>query len=87
MNDRLVCADGGNPDPTTTGGKNLAKAKALELVGWSYPRHLAGRAFGIVVHGDAMRRLRHWVNLRLSSRFRRERGSSPQANVIFNSSS
>lgn len=53
MMDRLVCADGGNPDPTTTGGKDPAKAKALELAGWSYPRHLAGRAFGVVVHGDA----------------------------------
>jgi multimeric flavodoxin WrbA len=53
MIDRLVCADGGNPDPTTTRGKNPAKAKALELAGWSYPRHLAGRAFAVVVHGDA----------------------------------
>jgi multimeric flavodoxin WrbA len=53
MIDRLVCADGGNPDPTTTAGKNPAKAKALELAGWSYPRHLAGRVFGVVVHGDA----------------------------------
>jgi multimeric flavodoxin WrbA len=53
MIDRLVCADGGNPDPTTTGGKNPAKAKALEMSGWSYPRHLANRVFAIVVHGDA----------------------------------
>ena len=52
MIDRLVCADGGNPDPTTTGGKDAARAKALELEGWSYPRHLAGRVFGVVVHGD-----------------------------------
>ena len=52
MIDRLVCADGGNPDPTTTGGKDPAKAKALELEGWSYPRHLKGRAFGVVTHGD-----------------------------------
>jgi multimeric flavodoxin WrbA len=50
--DRLVCADGGNPDPTSTGGKDPARAKALELEGWSYPRHLAGRVFGVVVHGD-----------------------------------
>jgi multimeric flavodoxin WrbA len=27
--DRLVCADGGNTDPTTTGGKDPAKAKEL----------------------------------------------------------
>jgi multimeric flavodoxin WrbA len=53
MIDRLVCADGGNPDPTTTGGKDPRKAKALELSGWSYPRHLADRVFAIVVHGDA----------------------------------
>ena len=52
MIDRLVCADGGNPDPTSTGGKNAQKAKALELEGWPYPKHLAGRAYGVVVHGD-----------------------------------
>src|ERR1700741_2202332 len=49
---RRVCADGGNPDPTTTHGKNPAKAKALELAGWKYPKHLAGRVYGVVVHGD-----------------------------------
>jgi multimeric flavodoxin WrbA len=53
MIDRLVCADGGNPDPTTTSIKDPVKAKALELEGWSYPRHLAGRVFSIIVHGDA----------------------------------
>ncbi len=53
MIDRLVCADGGNPDPTTTGGKNPRLAKELEMKGWDYPRHLAGRAFSVVVHGDA----------------------------------
>lgn len=53
MMDRLVCADGGNPDPTRTGGKDPARAKALELAGWEYPKHLAGRAFSVVVHGDA----------------------------------
>jgi multimeric flavodoxin WrbA len=53
MIDRLVCADGGNPDPTTTDGKNPRKAKELELKGWSYPRHLSGRLFSVVVHGDA----------------------------------
>jgi multimeric flavodoxin WrbA len=53
MIDRLVCADGGNPDPTSTSGKDPKKAKALELKGWPYPRHLAGRAFSVVVHGDA----------------------------------
>ncbi|MGH7852106.1 MAG: flavodoxin family protein [Candidatus Binatia bacterium] len=53
MIDRLVCADGGNPDPTLTGGKNPKLAKQLELKGWRYPRHLAGRVFSVVVHGDA----------------------------------
>ena len=52
MIDRLVCADGGNPDPTRTHGKNAAEAKAIELEGWDYPKHLAGRAFAVVVHGD-----------------------------------
>ena len=52
MIDRLVCADGGNPDPTTTHGKDALKAKQLELDGWPYPRHLEGRLFAIVVHGD-----------------------------------
>jgi multimeric flavodoxin WrbA len=53
MMDRLVCADGGNPDPTTTHGKTPEEAKALELKGWHYPKHLAGRIFSVVVHGDA----------------------------------
>lgn len=53
MIDRLVCADGGNPDPTTTRGKDPALAKSLELQGWDYPKHLAGRAFAVVAHGDA----------------------------------
>jgi multimeric flavodoxin WrbA len=52
MIDRLVCADGGNPDPTSTNGKDAAKAKELELRGWSYPKHLEGRVYGVVVHGD-----------------------------------
>lgn len=52
MIDRLVCADGGNRDPSSTHGKKPAQAKALELAGWDYPQHLAGRAFGLVVHGD-----------------------------------
>jgi multimeric flavodoxin WrbA len=53
MMDRLVCADGGNPDPTTTRGKDPGAAKALELAGWDYPRHLAGRAFAVLAHGDS----------------------------------
>ena len=54
MMDRLVCADGGNPDQTTTHGKKVEEAKALELAGWAYPRHLAGRVFSVVVHGDTV---------------------------------
>jgi len=53
MMDRLVCADGGNPDPTTTHGKDPKRAKAIELRGWDFPKHLAGRAFAVVAHGDA----------------------------------
>lgn len=52
MMDRMVCADGGNPDPTLTQGKDAQLAKAVELDGWHYPRHLAGRLFSVVVHGD-----------------------------------
>jgi multimeric flavodoxin WrbA len=48
MMDRLVCADGGNPDPTRTHGKDAKKAKEIELAGWNYPRHLAGRLFAVV---------------------------------------
>jgi multimeric flavodoxin WrbA len=54
MMDRLVCADGGNPDPTSTHGKNAEEAKALELAGWPYPRHLGGRLFSVIVHGDTV---------------------------------
>lgn len=52
MMDRLVCADGGNPDPTLTRGKDARKAKEIEMAGWDYPRHLEGRLFSVVVHGD-----------------------------------
>ena len=52
MMDRLVCADGGNPDPTLTEGKDAAKAKKVELAGWDYPRHLEKRLFSVIVHGD-----------------------------------
>jgi multimeric flavodoxin WrbA len=52
MMDRLVCADGGNPDPTLTQGKDAARARELEQ-NWKYPRHLRGRAFSVIVHGDS----------------------------------
>jgi multimeric flavodoxin WrbA len=50
--DRMVCADGGNPDPTLTQGKDAKLAKRIEMDGWSYPRHLQGRMFAVVAHGD-----------------------------------
>ena len=56
MIDRLVCADGGNPDPTRPTARKPAKAKALELAGWAYPKHLAGRVYG---GGRARRRRGH----------------------------
>jgi multimeric flavodoxin WrbA len=68
MIDRMVCADGGNADPTTTHGKKAAEAKAIEMRGWDFPRHLAGRSYSIVVHGDAAgteqlrRALSDWLN-------------------------
>ncbi len=68
MIDRLVCADGGNPDPTSTQGKDAERAKEIELNGWSFPKHLAGRAYGLVVHGDVagIEGVRHalsdWLN-------------------------
>ena len=54
MMDRLVCADGGNPDPTSTHGKTVAEAKEIELKGWHYPKHLEDRLFSVVVHGDVV---------------------------------
>jgi multimeric flavodoxin WrbA len=78
MMDRLVCADGGNPDPTATHGKDAAKAKALEMKGWGYPRHLAGRAFAIVVHADSegATQVRHALADWLTSMHLIEAGSS-----------
>jgi multimeric flavodoxin WrbA len=54
MMDRLVCADGGNPDPSSTHGKDAKKAKDIELAGWPFPRHLAGRVFSVFAHGDSV---------------------------------
>ncbi len=50
------------------GGKKPDKAKALELAGWDYPKHLAGRTYGVVVHGDvagiegSRRQLSDWLD-------------------------
>ena len=30
----------------------MAEAKRIEQKGWDYPKHVAGRAYGVVVHGD-----------------------------------
>lgn len=54
MIDRLVCADGGNADPTSTDGKKADIAKKMELDGWDYPRHLQGRVYSVIVHGDTV---------------------------------
>lgn len=68
MIDRLVCADGGNPDPTLTHGKDAKKAKEIELRGWDYPRHLSGRLYSVIVHGDVegaemvQNELVNWLN-------------------------
>ena len=53
MIDRLVCADGGNPDPTSTRARTPRKPRSWSWRAGTYPRHLAGRAFSVVVHGDA----------------------------------
>jgi hypothetical protein len=47
MIDRLVCADGGNPDPDLDPRQEAEEAKALELKGWDYPKHLARRVYGL----------------------------------------
>jgi hypothetical protein len=30
----------------------VAEAKAIEQKGWDFPKHVAGRTYGVVVHGD-----------------------------------
>ncbi len=60
MMDRLVCADGGNPDPTSTGGKDAEKAKEIETEGLdlSAPSRRPG------LFGRRARRCRRDGNLR-----------------------
>src|SRR5688572_11883226 len=48
----MVCADGGNPDPSRTHGKDAQRAKQIEA-SWHYPRHLANRVFSVIAHGDS----------------------------------
>ena len=53
MIDRLVCADGGNADPTTTHGKKAAEAKAHRARGAGTIRSIWPAArIAVVVHGD-----------------------------------
>jgi hypothetical protein len=68
MIDRLVCADGGNPDPTTTRGKTPEIAKRIELDGWDFSppprwpcllRHRAWRCRGSRDAAPIARRLAH----------------------------
>ena len=33
-------------------GKTPPRPKEIELAGWPYPKHLAGRTYGLIVHGD-----------------------------------
>ena len=40
------------PLRTLTQGKDATLAKKVELEDWHYPRHLEGRLFACVVHGD-----------------------------------
>ena len=54
MIDRLVCADGGNPDPTTTHGKDAEEGEGARAARAGTIRGTSpDRAFSVVVHGDA----------------------------------
>ena len=61
MIDRLVCADGGNPDPTITHGKDAEKAKEIELDGLALsqaPRRAAPTASSCTATSPASRSAR-----------------------------
>ena len=51
--DRMVGVDGRNPDPMTPHGQHVDEARRTEALGWAFPKHVAGRTCGVVVHGDA----------------------------------
>ena len=53
MIDRLVCADGGNPDPTSTGGKDRRRPRSWSCAAGPIRGTSPGRAYSVVVHGDA----------------------------------
>lgn len=48
----VLLINGGNPHPSLTRGKQAREMKREELKSWDYPRHLKGRLFSVVVHGD-----------------------------------
>ena len=52
MIDRLVCADGGNPDPTSTDGKEAEEGQGDRAGRLEYPKHSPAAPSGVVVHGD-----------------------------------
>ena len=55
MIDRLVCADGGNPDPTTTSGKDPAQGEGARARRLAATRGISRDArFAVVVHGDTV---------------------------------
>ena len=56
MMDRMVCMDGGNPDPSSTHGKHADEAKALELGGLSgFALNLADGRVQVVAEGPRAR--------------------------------
>ena len=88
MVDRMVCADGGNPDPGATHGKNVAEAKRIEQAGWDDPKHMAGRVYGVVVRGCVARVEVHRRNLtgRSNGHGRSNRGDWPESSSQSHSS-
>ena len=52
MIDRLVCADGGNPDPTVDHGKNPARQRRSRWPAGTTPSTWPDASTGLIVHGD-----------------------------------
>ena len=53
MMDRMVCADGGNPDPTSTHGKNVDAGQGARARRTGPTRSISpAGVFSVVVHGD-----------------------------------
>jgi len=61
-------------DPSSTHGKIATEAKQLELAGWPYPRHLAGRVFSLVVHGERRGSRLCGASCRIGCRYRPDPG-------------